>query len=554
MEGRIPLMAYRAMPALARRLRRLLPLPAAMIIAGCAQQLALHLPDTGNGIRERVSVYDQLAYWPTREATADDGRLCLPESLLQTVEAGSGTHDDLWSRLRAGYGFDGDIDSRRVEHYLGSYAHKQRLFDSLENRASPYLHYVIGELEKREMPLELALLPIIESGYNPSAVSPGHAAGLWQIIPTTGSRFGLQQNGRYDGRKDVVASTRAALDYLEMLHQRFDGDWYLALAAYNTGEGNVQRAIERNRRLGKPTDYWSLPLSQQACNYVPRLIALSRVLEAPEKHGIELSPIPDTASWVPVEVRSRVDPGRVASYAGLDTHELLSVNPAFAGGSIPARRGYSVLVPASERESFVAALTELPAQPAVRSSNAGDRYRVRKGDTLSAIAQRNQTSVTVLRTLNGLANDRIREGQSLLLPENRAATRASMSLATMPNSNSPAQRVYTVRSGDTLSTIATRLGMRTAALASLNAIDERSTLRIGQRLRLHSDDTATSTAAQRYTVRAGDSITRIAERFGVSTRDMLAWNRIDPARPLIRPGQVLVLHVQPSLAHADQTP
>lgn len=552
MEGRLPLMASRALPAVSRRLRRLLPLSAAMMITGCAQQLALHLPDSGNELPARVSIYDQLAYWPTREAAADDGRLCLPESLLRTAGMGTDAHDDLWSRLRAGYGLTGDVDTRRVDHYLGSYAYKQRLFDTLESRASLYLHYVIGELEKREMPLELALLPIIESGYNPSAVSPGHAAGLWQIVPATGSRFGLQQNGRYDGRKDVIASTRAALDYLEELHQRFDGDWYLALAAYNAGEGNVQRAIDHNRRLGKPTDYWSLPLSQQACNYVPRLIALSRVLEAPEKHGIELSPLPDTASWVPVEVRSRVDPGRVASYAGIDTHALLSVNPAFAGGSIPAQRGYSVLVPASERESFVAALTELPAQPSVRTLNAGERYRVRKGDTLSAIAGRNQTSVAVLRTLNGLANDRIREGQALLLPESRTATRASLPLAAVNDGTT--QRLYTVRSGDTLSTIATRFGMRTTALASLNAIGEHSTLHIGQKLRLHSEDTATSTAAQRYTVRAGDSIARIAERFGVSTRNVLAWNRIDPARPLIRPGQVLVLHVQPSLAHADQAP
>lgn len=534
-------------------LRRLLPLAVtSLLLAGCAPRTALHLPGTPEGMRERASVYDQLAYWPVQEAAADDGTLCVPESLLGAAGIAGDGHDDLWSRLRAGYALEGDVDEHRVERYVDSFAYKQRLFDSLESRASPYLHYVVSELEKRNMPLEIALLPIIESSYNPSAVSPGRAAGLWQIVPGTGARLGLQQSRGYDGRKDVVASTEAALDYLEELHRRFDGDWYLALAAYNTGEGNVQRAIERNRRLGKPTDYWSLPLSEQACNYVPRLLALSRVLEAPEQHGVELSPLPNQASWVPVEVGSRVDLQRAASRAGIDARELLGVNPAFAGGVTPAQRGNTVLVPADERDSFVAALSRAGAPAAASAPRPGERYRVRKGDTLLAIARLHETSVEALQELNALQGDGIAEGQTLLLPEEAVLPRRQY--PTRETLALKEQGIYTVRAGDTLSTIAVRFGLRTAELASINGIGTRGTLRIGQKLRVRGSGSAVGTAVvpeQRYTVRQGDSIARIAARFGVRARDLMAWNRIDPARPTIRPGQVLLLRSARELARDD---
>ncbi len=528
-----------------RCVRRMLPIAvASVLVAGCAPRVALHLPGTPEGMRERASIYDQLGYWPVQEDAADDGMSCVPESMLGTYGADAQQSRDLWSRVRAGYGLGGDVDNRRIGLYIDSFAYKQRLFDNLEARASPYLHYVVGELEKRSMPLEIALLPVIESGYNPNAVSPGRAAGLWQITPGTGARLGLQQSGHYDGRKDVVASTDAALDYLEELHERFDGDWYLALAAYNTGEGNVQRAIERNRRLGKPTDYWSLPLSTQACNYVPRLIALSRVLESPEQHGVALSALPNAASWVPVEVGARVDLNRAASRAGIDAQELRGVNPAYGSGITPAQSTSSILVPAEDRDRFVAALARSPADALAQKQ--GERYRVRKGDTLLAIARLHKTSVDALRALNSPAGDEIREGQWLLLPDD--AVLPPRQFATSETLALKEQGIYTVRAGDTLSGIANRFGVRTSELVALNRIDTRMTLRVGQKLRVRpsngpaTGDAPASASSQRYTVRVGDSIARIATRFNVRTADLLAWNRIDASRPLIRPGQTLVLH------------
>ena len=529
---------------------------AALVLTGC-ETPNVHLPGIGGPGHEGASIYDQLHYWPVQEAAQDDGELCVPASLIGLDDDAYGDgHDDLWTRVRAGYGLGGSVDERRIDQYIDTYSDKQRLFDRLGSDASPFLHYVVQELEQRNMPLEIALLPIIESGYNPEAVSPGKAAGLWQIVPGTASTMGLEQNGWYDGRKDVVASTEAALDYLEELHKRFDGDWYLALAAYNTGEGNVQRAIDHNRRLGKPTDYWSLPLSTQACNYVPKLLALSRVLEAPEDHGISLSPMPNEASVVAVEVDRQVDLQGAAARAGMDGRELLSLNPAYKRGVTTPNTSSTLLVPADEKTSFLAAVSGQTARdvPAVHAHP--ERYRVRSGDNLRAIARLHQTTPEALRALNGLDGDRIAAGQELLLPVD-----AVLPTRRFPTSESVALKnhgLYTVKPGDSLSLIARRFGTGTRQLAELNAIGVGSTLRVGQKLKVRSDAAHGAAAIavadgrrrMSYTVQSGDSVARIADRFNVGVSQVLDWNGLNPARPLIRPGQVLVLYVEQKLADA----
>jgi membrane-bound lytic murein transglycosylase D len=531
---------------------------AALVLSGC-ETPNIHLPGNGESARDGASIYDQLQYWPVQEAAQDDGELCMPASLIGLDDDTYGDgHDDLWSRVRAGYGLGGSVDEHRIDQYIDSYSDKQRLFDRLGSDASPFLHYVVQELEQRNMPLEIALLPIIESGYNPQAVSPGKAAGLWQIVPGTASTMGLERNGWYDGRKDVVASTEAALDYLEELHKRFDGDWYLALAAYNTGEGNVQRAIEQNRRLGKPTDYWSLPLSRQACNYVPRLLALSRVLEAPEDHGISLSPMPNEVSVVPVEVNKQVDLHSAAARAGMDSRELLSLNPAYTRGFTAPNTNSTLLVPADDKTSFLAAVSGQTASDAPVVSAHPEHYRVRPGDTLRAIARLHETTPEALRSLNRLEGDRIAAGQELQIPAD-----AVVPPRRFPTAESVALKnhgLYTVQPGDSLSAIAKRFGTSTQRLAELNAIGTGSTLRVGQKLTVrdgvaHGAGAAAIAAADgrrrmNYTVQGGDSVARIADRFNVAASQVLAWNGMNPARPLIRPGQILVLYVDQKLADA----
>jgi len=532
---------------------------ATLVLGGCAGPNP-NLSGPGAPGRDDSSMYSELNYWPLQDPAQDDGKLCVPASLIGLDDdAYAGGEDDLWARVRAGYGLEGDVDERRVGAYVDTFADKQRLFDRLGSDASPFLHYVVEELEQRNMPLEIALLPIIESGYNPAAVSPGQAAGLWQIVPGTASTMGLQQNGWYDGRKDVVASTEAALDYLEELHKRFDGDWYLALAAYNTGEGIVQRAIEHNRRLGRPTDYWSLPLPAQACNYVPKLLALSRVLEAPQDHGIALSPISNQAPVVPVEVDRQVDLHRAAERAGIDSRELLSLNPAYKRGLTAPNTSNTLLVPADEKASFLAAVSGQPAVAAAPAPDArAERYRVRAGDSLLAIARLHRTTPEALRALNGLQGDRLAIGQELRLPADAVVPPQSF-----PSGESVALKnhgVYTVKAGDSLSLIAKRFGTSTQRLAELNAIGSRATLRVGQQLKVrdiaaHDADPGVIAAAQgrrkvNYTVRGGDSVARIADRFNVGVGEVLQWNGMNPARPLIKPGQVLVLYVEQKLADA----
>ncbi|MBP6480458.1 MAG: LysM peptidoglycan-binding domain-containing protein [Pseudomonadales bacterium] len=531
---------------------------AALLLTGC-EAPNMHRSGIGESAGHDASIYDELHYWPLQEPAQDDGELCVPASLIGLADDPYGDgHDDLWSRLRAGYGLGGRVDERRVDQYIDTYSDKQRLFDRLGSDASPFLHYVVEELEQRNMPLEIALLPIIESGYNPEAVSPGKAAGLWQIVPGTASTMGLEHNGWYDGRKDVVASTEAALDYLEELHRRFDGDWYLALAAYNTGEGNVQRAIEQNRRLGKPTDYWSLPLSRQACNYVPKLLALSRVLEAPQDHGISLSPMANEVSVVPVEVNKQVDLHRAATRAGIDSRELMSLNPAYKRGFTAPDTSSTLLVPAEDKQNFLAAVSGQAVGNAPVVSAHPEHYRVRSGDTLRAIARLHQTTPEALRSLNRLEDDRIAAGQELLIPAD-----AIVPPRRFPTAESVALKnhgLYTVKPGDSLSQIAKRFGTSTQQLAALNTIGTGSTLRVGQKLKVRDGlardpaVAATATADGRlrvsYTVKGGDSVARIADRFNVAVKQVLAWNGMNPARPLIHPGQVLVLYVEQKLAEA----
>ena len=456
----------------------------------------------------------------------------------------------------AGYGLGGSVDEGRIDQYIDTYADKQRLFDRLGSDASPFLHYVVQELEQRNMPLQIAPLPIIESGYNPQAVSPGKAAGLWQIVPGTASTMGLERNGWYDGRKDVVASTEAALDDLEELHKRFDGDWYLALAAYNTGEGNVQRAIDHNRRLGKPTDYWSLPLSKQACNDVPKLLALSRVLEAPQDHGISLSPMPNQVAVVPVEKQA----GRPAQCRGARGHgqpRTAEPEPRLHARFHRSRDQQHAAGPGRRKNKLPGRGIGADGRDAPVLGAHPEHYRVRSGDTLRAVARLHQTTPEALRSLNRLEGDRIAAGQELLIPAD-----AVVPPRRFPTAESVALKnhgLYTVKPGDSLSVIAKRFGTSTKQLAELNAIGTGSTLRVGQKLKVRDGvahgaarpmGAADGRRRMSYTVQGGDSVARIADRFNVEASQVLAWNGMNPARPLIRPGQILVLYVEQKLADA----
>ena len=237
----------------------------------------------------------------------------------------SDDYENLWDEITDGYDFP-EISDDVVDKNLRWLSNNQRYLDRVSEQSKPYLYYIANEMRANGLPMELALLPIIESAYNPFALSSSKAVGLWQFMPRTGRHFGLEQNHWYDGRRDVVASTDAAVMYFKRLNAMFDGDWLLTIAAYNAGEGTIRRAIEKNRKQGKGTDFWSLQLPKQTQSYIPQLVALSKVVADPEKYDLELKEIPNDPYFTTVNVSSPIDLAHAARMAEIDPKELRNLN------------------------------------------------------------------------------------------------------------------------------------------------------------------------------------------------------------------------------------
>lgn len=378
----------------------------------------------------------------------------------------------LWTRIRSGFQLDPSlIDSPRVDKQRLHYVSQSGYFDVTSERAQRYLHYVVEELDKRGMPLELALLPFVESGYNPLVYSRSQAAGIWQFIPSTGKVFSLHQDELYDGRRDITASTNAALDYLSKLNAMFDGDWLLAVAAYNCGEGCVGRAVKRNQGLGLPADYWNLQLPGETMNYVPRLLALAQIISAPEQYGINLPALQDEPYFAQITIRRPLDLLKAAELARISADEMRYLNPGFKHRVATPREPYQLLVPVEQAEQFSAALARLPDSERVPFS----RYTVRRGDNLSQIARSHGSTVDALRAANKLNGNLINVGQTLIVPHGNTVV---ASAAHTP----PAKRTYTVQTGDSLYSIARRFGVKVKQLQAWNGID--TLLKPGQQLTL----------------------------------------------------------------------
>ncbi|SDT99189.1 LysM peptidoglycan-binding domain-containing protein [Halopseudomonas salegens] len=441
--------------------------------------------------------------------------------------------DSIWARIRSGYQLQEQAQNQaRIQQQLHFYARHPRYFEQTAPRAERYLHYVVEQLEERQMPKEFALLPFIESAYNPQANSHAQAAGIWQFIPSTGRHFELHQDWWYDGRRDITASTQAALDYLSQLSERFEGDWLLALAAYNCGGGCVSRAITRNEQQGLPTDYWSLRLPRETMHYVPKLLAMAQVVEQPERFGTPLPDLPDAPYFAAIDLNRQLDLHKAAELAEISPNELRQLNPAYHQRITAPRREYQLLVPVDKAESFSAALEALPDSAWVDYQP----YQVRRGDNLSTIAQRHSVSITAIRDINNLRGNLIRAGQTLMLPK---------PLETAQGNNVPQQASaqsstssYTVRSGDSLWTIARQHGISVASLKQTNNLSSNA-LQIGQQLRLPGS-TASNQQQTTYTVRSGDSLYSIARRFKIEIDHIRNWNTLGRH---LQPGQQLTLYL-----------
>ncbi len=469
---------------------------------------------------------------------------------------------DLWDRIRRGYRLKVPAN-RRVEQEIKWIAAHPDYLKRVRQRARPYLHFIVEEVEKRHMPTELVLLPVVESAFQPFAYSPGRASGIWQFIPSTGRMYGLKQNWWYEGRRDVVAATRAALDYLKSLAARFDGDWELALAAYNTGASNVRRAIRNNQKRGKATDFWSLDLPRETKGYVPRLLAVAKVVAAPEHYGVILESVPDQPYFSTVDIGSQLDLALAADMAGIPIDELYLLNPGFNRWATDPEGPHRLNLPLDRVKGFNARLARLDPGKRLR----WERYRIRSGDNLGRIANRHGTTVQVLKQANRLKGNRIRAGKHLLIPlSNQPAEHYALSsgqrLARLQSSNRSGNKItHTVQPGDNLWDIARSYRVGHKTLARWNGISPKETLHPGQKLVVWTKnggksrngkvasltidpppDTTPRRNALHYRVRKGDSLSRIAQRFRIKVADLKKWNTL-PGKYL-QPGQRLQLYVK----------
>ena len=341
--------------------------------------------------------------------------------------------DDLWDRIRKGFAIpDLDPNDKNVEKWEQWYAARPDYVARMVERSRRYLYHIVAEVESRGMPAEIALLPMIESAFNPVALSTARAAGIWQFIPSTGKHYGLKQDFWMDSRRDVLSATEGALNYLDKLHGDF-GDWQLALAAYNWGEGNVARAIERNRKAGKPTGYADLKMPDETRNYLPKLQAVKNIVADPAKYGLQLEDIPDAPYFAVVTINRRIDVKKAAELAEIPQEEFQYLNAHHNRPVIAGADQHSILLPIDKAELFAAKL-ELTDQPLV----SWQAYRLKPGETLPMVAVKFGLSVETLRAVNGIGpRGKPSAGHTVLVPAQRPAE-ADASLTTAVFTTVPA--------------------------------------------------------------------------------------------------------------------
>lgn len=447
----------------------------------------------------------------------------------------------VWQRVRYSLQLSQHYNHPSVDVQIENYRNNQRFFDLISERASPFLFNIVEEIEGRGLPMELALLPMVESTFNPNAYSRENAVGLWQFLGATGREFGLQQDWWYDGRRDPENSTRAALDYLEQLYSQFDEDWLLALAAYNTGGANLNRALRRSD--SDSMNFWDLRLAAETRFHIPKILALSKIIVNPEEFGITLTEIPNKNPIATVDVGSQIDLAMVAELVDISLDDLKHLNPGYLQWATHPEAPQTVAVPKESIPALQRGLADLDPSQYV----TWEHYRIRSGDTLGAIARRLNTAVDVLQVVNRLSGTQIIAGRSLLIPRGTAAADyTNLTAPVMRELPASVPATYSVRSGDNLWLIARRFDLRSQEIADHNGLSLESLLHPGQQLdlsfaqsvQLATDTTIPQADPDTYSVRRGDSMQKIARQTGIGLEDLLQWNGLN-RRDLIFPGQQL---------------
>lgn len=463
----------------------------------------------------------------------------------------SAKETDLWKQLRKGFRLSGK-QHRRSRSAARWYKNNPKYLTRVSKRAQPFLYLVAEAVKKRNMPAEIALLPIVESAFQPYAYSSGKASGIWQFIPTTGQRFKLKQNWWYDGHKDVVESSRAALDYLQKLHRKFDGDWLLAVAAYNCGEGRVAKARRLNRKAGRSTRFWSLKLPKETRDYVPQLLGLSKVISNPKAYGIRLTPIPNRPVVANINTGSQIDLALVAELAKVDLQTIYDLNPAFNHWGTSPNGPHQILLPIEHKQRFTAKLAKIPKKQRMQMR----RYRIKSGDTLSGIAKKYGMSTRAIKDVNNISGHLVAVGRVILIPKPKQSTaiytasrKKSWQIATNQTDTDSELSLYIVQSGDSLWKIGHEFKVSSKQLSAWNNIALNDRLHPGQQLKInaatnHGKGSVVNGSQKKilYRVRRGDSLWLISRKFKVAIKEIRVWNDL-PDTHYLRPGRKLIIFV-----------
>ncbi|WP_218352893.1 LysM peptidoglycan-binding domain-containing protein [Alteromonas lipotrueiana] len=456
---------------------------------------------------------------------------------------------DVWDRIGNQLRFE-IPDDRRVTVQRNWYLKHPEYMARVVERARPFLFHITEQIEQHNMPLELTLLPIVESAFDPFAYSHGRAAGMWQFIPGTAKRFGIRQSWWYDGRRDVIASTQGALDYLTYLNKYFDGNWLHALAAYNSGEGRVRRAIRKNKKLGKPTDFWALDLPRETRAYVPKLLALADILRNKQTYDFAWPKIDNVPVVEVIDIASQVDLAFAADLADMDLKSLQALNPGFNRWATDPDGPHHLVLPIEKAQAFSRDLASIDRQERLNWV----RHKVTQGDSLLRLANKYHTTADIIKRVNNLDTNVIRIGQAIMVPValkelNAYSLSQDQRLASLQNiERADHKLVHKVVPGDTFWDLGRKYKVSTRDLAKWNAMAPKDPLLPGRELVIWTDKISSTQRKDAiiktltYTVRRGDSLSRIANKFNVKINDIRKWNEIQKQRYL-QPGQKLKLFV-----------
>lgn len=528
-----------------------------LVIAGALSLSACQSPQWVSEQLTKRSVTDE-----QRVTTIDDGlahftlnggvKIPSTASVTDTTyraELSPQQQADLWDRIRMQLSIE-IPDNERVQTHIDWYKSHPTYLQRISQQAAPFLHLIVEMIEERDLPVELALVPVVESAYDTFAYSHGSASGIWQFIPSTATSYGLEINWWYDGRRDIVAATETALDYLDRLHRTFDGDWLHALAAYNAGQGRLAGLIRRAENAGQPSDFWSLELPLETQNYVPKILALATLLRDSEAHGVNWSFVANQPATTVIELDNQIDLAQAAEMANMSLRELHRYNSGYNRWATGPDGPHRLLLPLENAELF----TQQLAQTSPADWMNWQRHQVQSGESLSRIAQRYGTTTRAIQQANNLDDHLIRQGDHLLIPvSSRSLDEYTLSAtqrrtATQNQSHGNHRINHQVTRGDTLWDLSRTYGVPVRSLASWNNIAPGDTLRLGQTLTIWRQERPSNASANavvravHYNVRSGDSLDRIANRFQVSIADIERWNKINRERYL-QPGQRLTLYV-----------